>query len=320
MNRLGKVALCCLVGILCVVTVLLVHEYILFKEESKVLLDLQQEYRNYIVAVKKVLHNSIDGEHYIDHGKKKDINSITITDECNQEGDELEDTDAQFLLLNREPAYLKEAMIAHLQQENVEFLLEQIDINDLIAYTDQLLAIIKEPEEKQKNVLNKKCLHKKSTVCASNMCIKNKPLSSSIKRGTPDILLTWPIARDRFWLSSFFGPRKKLNGTWGYHYGIDMAALRGTPVKAAAEGVVIEATKSKGYGKTIVISHTKKYKTRYAHLDRMLVHVGQKVNRAQLIGKVGDTGFVRKVGKDASHLHFEVYVYSKKTNPMYFLT
>lgn len=71
MNRLGKVALCCLVGILCVVTVLLVHEYILFKEESKVLLDLQQEYRNYIVAVKKVLHNSIDGEHYIDHGKKK---------------------------------------------------------------------------------------------------------------------------------------------------------------------------------------------------------------------------------------------------------
>lgn len=134
-----------------------------------------------------------------------------------------------------------------------------------------------------------------------------------------DMLFKWPIDRSSFWLSSFFGQRKH-NGRWKFHRGIDMAAAKGTPVIAAADGVVVEARYAQGYGKTIVIAHNAKYKTRYAHLNSVLVRVGQKVERAERIGRVGATGFVRsKRGGDASHLHFEVYVFGKQVNPMYFL-
>ena len=121
-------------------------------------------------------------------------------------------------------------------------------------------------------------------------------------------------------MSSFFGPRKNSDGSVGHHNGIDMAALRGTPVKAAAAGEVETAHFETGYGNTIVIAHTKKYKTRYAHLDGMNVKVGQKIIKGAVIGRVGDTGNVRKQGRDASHLHFEVYAWSKRVNPLYFLT
>ena len=128
----------------------------------------------------------------------------------------------------------------------------------------------------------------------------------------------WPIERSKFWLSSLFGPRKKPKG---FHNGIDMAALKRTPVKAAATGVVDQVYEDPvGYGKTIVIKHDNTYKTRYAHLDSMLVNVGQPVQAGMLIGRVGDTGNVHKQGRDASHLHFEVYELGKRVNPLYFLS
>jgi murein DD-endopeptidase MepM/ murein hydrolase activator NlpD len=134
------------------------------------------------------------------------------------------------------------------------------------------------------------------------------------------MVFSWPIDRSRFWLSSFFGPRRKKNGTMGFHYGIDMAALKGTSVMAAAPGTVVEARYDAGYGNTIVLAHNGKYKTRYAHLDSIFVKVGQRVQRGSLIGTVGNTGYVRSAfGKDPSHLHFELYMFGKKVNPMHFL-
>jgi len=99
-----------------------------------------------------------------------------------------------------------------------------------------------------------------------------------------------------------------------------MAAVRGTPVYAAANGTVIEARHGAGYGKTIVIAHNRKYRTRYAHLSSIGVKVGQTVYKGDQIGRVGATGSVRsKRGRDASHLHFEVCAFGKQVNPMYFL-
>ena len=141
----------------------------------------------------------------------------------------------------------------------------------------------------------------------------------SWKKIPHEAIFAWPITRKQFWLSSPFGPRKKPNGTRGFHYGIDMAAVRGTPVKAAGPGVVIEACYMSGYGNTIVISHNKKFKTRYAHLAKIMVRRGQTVEQGAIIGKVGDTGSVRKRGKDASHLHFEVSVFGKQVNPCCYL-
>lgn len=131
-----------------------------------------------------------------------------------------------------------------------------------------------------------------------------------------DFICSWPIEKGKFWLSSFFGPRRKPNKSWGYHYGIDMAALKGTPVQAAAAGKVVEAGYSAGYGKTIVIEHSTKYRTRYAHLDKIRVKKNQMVKPLQLIGNVGATGYIRKKGNDGSHLHFEVIQNNKQVNPL----
>jgi murein DD-endopeptidase MepM/ murein hydrolase activator NlpD len=130
-----------------------------------------------------------------------------------------------------------------------------------------------------------------------------------------DITFAWPIERSQFWLSSFFGPRRG-----GFHRGIDMAAIKGTKVKSAGAGTVIEAGYIRGYGKRVVVLHSPKYKTRYAHLDTIKVKVGQKVETGTLLGTVGSTGHTYSVHKsDASHLHFEVCIYGKQINPLYFL-
>lgn len=129
-----------------------------------------------------------------------------------------------------------------------------------------------------------------------------------------------PIDKKKFWLSSPFGYRKKPNGTRGFHYGIDMAAMHGTIVKAAGNGVVIQAGFKKGYGKVVVIKHDEKFKTRYAHFSAVTTTVGKKVKAGDVIGRVGSTGNARASGKtrDASHLHFEVEVYGRRMNPFYF--
>lgn len=131
--------------------------------------------------------------------------------------------------------------------------------------------------------------------------------------------LSWPLERSRFWISSFFG-RRKIARKWGFHMGIDMAALKGTPVRAAAAGNVLEAgANDNGYGNTILLQHDNGYKTRYAHLDRVRIKRGIMVKRGQFIGTVGDTGNVRGNGTDASHLHFEVSRYNRPVNPLYHL-
>lgn len=140
---------------------------------------------------------------------------------------------------------------------------------------------------------------------------KDHPLAQKFKA-------EWPIDRSQFWISSPFGPRKKKNGALGFHYGVDMAALKGTPVHAVAPGKIIEASYSqKGYGKSIVIAHSDGITTRYAHLDKMYVKRGQQVKAGDCIGCVGSTGHVR--GKNASHLHLEVMASGKHVDPLYVL-
>jgi len=143
--------------------------------------------------------------------------------------------------------------------------------------------------------------------------------SCKIKKKSNVQLFTWPIAPDSFWISSKFGPRKRLNGTDGFHNGIDLAAFKGTPVRAPRSGIVLQACYVSGYGKMIVIQHGKRFKTRYAHLHTIHVHPGDTVKRGCLIGQVGDTGFIRKEGRDGSHLHFELYDHEKRVDPVQFL-
>lgn len=147
---------------------------------------------------------------------------------------------------------------------------------------------------------------------ALNICLADKII------GKNSILFDWPIDLCDFWLSSLFGPRTH-KGITKMHEGIDLAALKGTLVKASAKGIVTRADKTaSGYGTLVEISHSKGFKTRYGHLDEILVQVGQKVASQEIIGTVGATGNVR--GKrDPSHLHFEIMHHETKVNPLKYL-
>ena len=135
-----------------------------------------------------------------------------------------------------------------------------------------------------------------------------------------DPIFKWPLSAKSFRISSLFGLRT-IKGKTALHKGIDLAAATGTPVSAALAGKVMEARYSPGYGNTILLSHSKRFKTRYAHLQKLLVQAGQRVASGQLIGTVGTTGHVlrSRFGSSGSHLHFEVYSHGRAVNPFYFL-
>jgi len=104
---------------------------------------------------------------------------------------------------------------------------------------------------------------------------------------------------------------------WGrMHKGIDIAAPIGTPIVAAAPGVVVKAGwNSGGYGNLVDIQHADGTLTRYAHNKRILVQAGQQVQQGQQISEMGSTGF-----STGPHLHFEVHKLGKKAvNPIAYL-
>ncbi|WP_111559085.1 DUF5930 domain-containing protein [Paracoccus sediminilitoris] len=120
--------------------------------------------------------------------------------------------------------------------------------------------------------------------------------------------LAMPV-RDSFRYTSGFGRR------WGrMHEGIDMAGPVGTPIYATGDGVVIQAGRASGYGNLIKIQHELGTETRYGHLSRIRVKVGDKVSQGDLIGDMGNTG--RSTGP---HLHYEVRMKGRAVDPMSFI-
>lgn len=109
--------------------------------------------------------------------------------------------------------------------------------------------------------------------------------------------------------TSRFGPR---NGR--IHKGHDFAAPTGTPIHATADGVVVYASRQSAYGLLIKIQHEFGFETRYAHLSKIRVKVGQRVSRGERIGDMGNTG--RSTG---SHLHYEIRLGGTAVNPMKYI-
>ncbi len=99
-----------------------------------------------------------------------------------------------------------------------------------------------------------------------------------------------------------------------FHKGIDFDAATGTPVYATGNGVITEAGfNSGGYGNCIKINHGYSYETLYGHLSRIFVKPGQRIQRGQIIGYVGSTGY-----SSGPHLHYEVYKNGIAIDPIYF--
>jgi len=102
---------------------------------------------------------------------------------------------------------------------------------------------------------------------------------------------------------------------WGrMHKGVDWAVPTGTAVRASCGGTVVSAGWSGGYGYCVMIRHSDGRQTRYAHLSKILVSVGQKVDQNQKIALSGNTG--RSTGP---HLHFEILINGSQVNPLKYL-
>jgi murein DD-endopeptidase MepM/ murein hydrolase activator NlpD len=111
--------------------------------------------------------------------------------------------------------------------------------------------------------------------------------------------------------TSGFGQRlDPLTGRPGSHTGVDLGAAEGTPVPAAADGVVIAAGERGGYGNAVEVAHPDGTSTLYAHLSRVDVTPGETVRSGEELGLVGQTG--RTTGP---HLHLEVRKAGHFVNP-----
>ncbi|MFN7397501.1 MAG: peptidoglycan DD-metalloendopeptidase family protein [Sandaracinobacter sp.] len=122
-------------------------------------------------------------------------------------------------------------------------------------------------------------------------------------------LIRTPVAGAR--LSSGFGMR--FHPVLGYsrmHQGVDFAARTGTPILASAGGTVVFSGWGGGYGNVVVLDHGKGMRTRYAHMHRIGVRNGQRVEQGQNIGLVGSTGL-----STGPHLHYEVWQNGKPVDP-----
>jgi len=132
------------------------------------------------------------------------------------------------------------------------------------------------------------------------------PLSANARPGL------WPVDGR---LLSFFGRRDDpFSSGFAFHAGVDISAPTGTPVKAAADGVVIHTEYWGAYGRTVVVDHGRNVQTYYAHLSRFSVIAGQEVHRGDIVGLSGASGRAT-----SPHLHYEVRLSGSPVNPYPYL-
>lgn len=126
---------------------------------------------------------------------------------------------------------------------------------------------------------------------------------------TPSI---WPL---KGWVTSEFGLRRSpFTRGRDFHDGIDIAAQWGTPVVAAADGVVTYAGYKGGLGKAVIIDHGFGIKSYYGHTSEVFVHEGQKISRGAMVAHVGSTGH-----STGPHLHYEIHVDGIAVDPMRYI-
>lgn len=126
----------------------------------------------------------------------------------------------------------------------------------------------------------------------------------------PDDGFAWPLAEPPR-ITSRFGWRAISVGGNRYHLGLDLGAPSGTVVLVARDGTVTRAGWTGAYGYAVYVRHADGYETRYAHLSRVVVTVGEEVLRGEAVGRVGSTG-----ASTGPHLHFEVRADGRALDPL----
>lgn len=141
-------------------------------------------------------------------------------------------------------------------------------------------------------------------------------LSRDKEKFSTAIPAIWPIDRSKMRnkIGAFGYRNHPILRRWKFHSGVDMPGRTGDPIYATGDGVVeyVERSRARyGYGTQILIDHGFGYKTRYAHLNKLLVEKGDTITRGQLIAEMGNTGI-----STSPHLHYEVIYNRTHVNPI----
>ena len=183
---------------------------------------------------------------------------------------------------------------------------EQFEEYQQFKNAGDLMVDLKQRAEKLKR---KMVIQSKSLDTIINLASEKENMLASI----PSIK---PISNDKLKrnvkLLSGFGMRiHPIYKVPKFHYGIDFTAPSGTEILATGDGVISRAGFSPSFGNVVEIDHGYGYRTRYAHMKKIITKKGEKVIRGQAIGLVGSTG--RSIGP---HLHYEIYHKGKRINPI----
>ncbi|MEE2692843.1 MAG: peptidoglycan DD-metalloendopeptidase family protein [Pseudomonadota bacterium] len=136
----------------------------------------------------------------------------------------------------------------------------------------------------------------------------------TVENAVSRIPLSSPLTVSRRQTSGFGVRRDPITGRNANHFGLDFAAAWASPVRATAGGTVTHAGMRSGWGRMVEIDHGNGFVTRYAHMHRITVKVGQKVGLHEKVGELGSSG--RSTGP---HVHYEVLYKGKPRNPRRFI-
>lgn len=177
------------------------------------------------------------------------------------------------------------------------------EISALYNFNDEQKALLEELMSEEYNDLWAELIGASGQIIQGN--------SSFVGTG----MFTWPFENDQY-ISSRFGTRvDPISGEIKTHGGTDIAAPLGTPILAAADGVVVTATWHNSYGYYVKIKHDDTYSTLYAHCSALHVSAGQTVKQGQVIADCGSTGY-----STGPHCHFEVIQNGVRVDALMFYT
>jgi len=292
----------------------LIFEKRTLKEKTKLLENrLRVIYKHRLTGYLEILFNSESFSDFLTRFRYiKNILSLDakVINDIRQQMKKIEDN--KMNLENREEILSLLKREVEKGKENIEFSIraKKSIINKINSQKEAYLKSLKELEQSSleiKNIIEK--IYKQQEEDSKRVTQKKVPaITLKPKKG----ILALPVQGK---LISGYGRHKNTDfNTYTFNSGIDISAPLGQVVHAAGSGEVIYTGSIKGYGQIIIIDHGGRITTLYAHLSKILIDIGDKVKKGQIVGQVGDSG-----GVSSTRLHFEVRVEGKPTDPMNWL-
>lgn len=223
---------------------------------------------------------------------------------------------------NDKKAELEATIAEHTETQNaLDALLVQLDadkseLEKNVEACDTLISDKMAELDKEEEILEAIEADKEKKAEELDAYIEELEKKQGVTQVVADGEFIWPLPVTSTRVTSKFGWRSDpFTGEQSYHSGIDIADKKGTPIYASNNGTVIIATTDSSYGKYILIDHGGGIYTCYAHCSKLLVSVGDYVNKGDQIAEMGSTG--RSTG---NHLHFEVREGKNRVSPFNYVT